>query len=216
MNSYWFSWVMSYSILIAALIGIIRYRSIHSAYKPFIWIIWLGSLNEIISTLSIVSNRTNTVNSNIYVLIELLLFLYVFYRWRQLTKRSMLILLAFLSLIWITDNLIRHDLTTTNAVFRAFASFILAFLAIGQINILIVNEKKLLRNGRFIISLGMLIFFSYKSFVEVFYAIPYKMPDAFYQKLFAILIIINFISNILYAIASLCLPSKPAYTLRSS
>jgi hypothetical protein len=216
MNSFWFSWMMSYSILLAALIGMVRYSSVHENYKPFLWIIWMGTLNEIISTVLIIIDRSNTVNGNIYVLAEVLLFIYLFFTWRQLSRRAMIALFVFVCVAWIIDNFIWHRITIINSAFRVVASFVLGFLAIGQINLLLLEHKNLIRNGRFLICLGMLIYFSYKSFVEVFYAIPYKMTPDFYQNTFAVLVIINFVSNILYALATLCLPSKPEYILRSS
>jgi hypothetical protein len=216
MNSFWFSWIMSYSILIAAFIGILRYSSVHENYKPFIWIIWLGAFNELLSTVLIMVHRSNTINGNLYVLAEVTLFAYLFYSWRQLSRKEMVMLLSFVTAAWITDNFFWHKITTINSAFRVVASFVLGFLAIGQINILLQEHKNLIRNGRFLICLAMLIFFSYKSFVEVFYAIPFKMTPGFYQKTFAVLVIINFVSNILYALATLCLPSKPQYMLRSS
>jgi hypothetical protein len=215
MDSFEFSLLMSYSILIPALIGIFRFTSIHSDDKPLLAIIWLGALNDLLSILFIYRHNSNTVNGNIYVLIEALLFTFMFYRWKRFSFQRFLLLTSLLTAVWFIDNLILHTLATTNSGFRVLASFVLGFFAVSMINNLLLQRIQIFKHGRFLLCLGMLLLYSYKAFAEVFYSIPFQMTPRFYQNVFGVLVVMNFIANLLYAFAVLCLPKKPAYILRS-
>ena len=96
---------LNHSILIAACIAAIRFKTIAKDFKPFIFLIWLGLLNETVSLVLIYTKGYNTLNSNIYVLIECLLILYQFYCWAILTKRLHFSLSFASLLVWVLDNL---------------------------------------------------------------------------------------------------------------
>ena len=75
MISYYQAVLMGFSIIIAAIIGLITFRKIMPAYQPFFYFVWFDLLNHILSILLNEIGWGNTVNSNIAVLIESLLFL---------------------------------------------------------------------------------------------------------------------------------------------
>lgn len=73
--------ILSFSILIPAITGALRIRKIGDTLYPFIFCIWLATLNEILSAI-LTSARINTApNNNIYVLGEALLIGWQFKNW---------------------------------------------------------------------------------------------------------------------------------------
>jgi hypothetical protein len=196
------------------MIGVVRFKRIHRSYYPFICFLWLAVINEIASLILIRIFKTNAPNSNIYILLEFILLIWLFSNW-SFTKHSRLILiLIILLLLWIVDNLIIHSLFEFNSVFTVVASFVILYLSINEINhVLFSDAKKLFRNSRFIISLTFLIYFSYNATVEVFYIFKINFSDSFYHNLFLVLVFLNLFANLMYAIATLWIPTKQKFSL---
>lgn len=213
---YYFALAAGYAIVIAGVIGLIRFRKILPSYQPFIYFTWLSLLND---TISLVVNevfRNNSINGNVYVLLEAFLFLWLFCNWNILDSKSWTfrLLAVTLVLIWIYDNFIWHNIRNVNSLFRICYAFVLIFLAINQLNKLIVGERSnLWRNSKFLICIGICIFYSYKASIEVFYLIKLKASDNFYNYIFLILVIVNLFVNLIYGLAALWIPTKQKFTL---
>src|SRR5436305_402363 len=105
--------LLSFCILIPAVIGLIRFRNIDSAYRPFIYCIWIGLTNEVISYILVKGRHSNVINNNIYGLIEFLLFTYQFKLWGLFRKRNILFtcIISALCLAWIFENFIISQIT---------------------------------------------------------------------------------------------------------
>ncbi len=73
--------IFSFSIFIAAIIGGIRYARISAVYHPFLYCLWIGSANEILSYFLIRARHSTAINISIYILIESLLFTWQFKNW---------------------------------------------------------------------------------------------------------------------------------------
>jgi len=186
------------------------------SYQPFIFILCLDILNLTLSVILSETIRNNAVNSNIYVLLESLLYLWLFKNWGAFYKRSTLFysLGVLLIAVWIFDNLVQNHLTTTNSLFRIVLSFLLIFLSIEQINKLIANARKnLLFNSAFLICCGVIIYFSYKATTEVFYLIRLKASIRFYINISTIMVFVNCFVNLIFAWAVLWIPKKQKSTL---
>lgn len=208
---------LSYVIFFAAIAGIIKFKKIHASYRPFIYFVWWAALNEIISTIAIHLWKSNAINSNIYVLFEFILIVWLFKKWseRRYAKWFFEILLGFGILFWIFDDCIINSIKNFNSLFRVFYSFVIVYLSIEEINtILFLRERKIFKNARFIISLIFIIYFTYKAIFEVFFYIDFNMTTVFYIRLYNVLIIVNLFSNVFYGIATLCIPRKQKFTLQ--
>jgi hypothetical protein len=206
--------ILGYSILIPAIIGLIRFSKINTAYQPFILFCVLDVLNHTLSVVLINVYHANTINSNIFILIEAILFVVLFRNWGVFKRRSLIfyITIAVVALFWIIDNLVWHQLNTVNSLFRIFYSFILIFLSIEQMNVLISSAKKnLLYNSCFLICCGIVIFYSYKATIEVFFLIKLKASISFYSSIFIILVFVNLFVNLIFAWAVLWIPKKPKF-----
>ncbi len=215
MNYFIISIISSFSIALAAILGIIRYPSILKEYRPFIFFIWLGLLNEIVSLIFVFMKKSNSINSNIYVFLEFFLILLLFYMWNSRRIKQVYISLLLTGFcVWIIDNFLLHSLLERNSLFRVYYSFVIVLLSINQINRLIVdNKKNIFRNAMFLIYLTFIVYYSYKTFIEVFYIFHIKFSIYFYTSIVLFLLFINFVANLAYAIAVLCIPKKREFTL---
>lgn len=216
MNFFSLSLLSGYSIALAVIIGLVRFRKINPTYRPFIFICILGLCNEILSLVMLRLYRTNAVNANIYVWLEFILFLWQFRLWGSLNKKSwhFPLLVSLLTLVWIYDNLVWNQLTSFNSLFRICYSFCLIFLSIDQINSLLVRSRgSVLRNSRFLICIGIIIFYSYKATIEVFYLLKLNFSNSFYDNIAIILTLVNLFVNLVYTLAVIWIPRKQKFIL---
>jgi hypothetical protein len=215
MSSFLLEIALNYSILIAAIIGIIRFKSIIRDYYPFIFIIWLGVFNETLSLVLIFTLGRNTVNSNIFVLLEYLLIVYQFYKWNNKKGLKKYVILALLGLaVWSADNLVLNSITHNNSLFRAFYSFLVVFFSIDQVNKLVIYERgPLFKNPMFIICITFLLYYGFKAFVESYNLFHLGLSKTLLRDLWIILYFVNGIANLLYAIAVLWIPTKVKFIL---
>jgi hypothetical protein len=216
MNIFELSVIQSYSIAIAAIIGLVRFGKVSRSYQPFIILCWVALLGEIISTVAAYRVGTNAANANIYVLVESLLFMWLFRNWGAFAARKdiFIAMIALLVSVWLYDNLIWHNLGQFNSFFRIFYSFCLIFLAIEQLNKDIVRQTgSMLKEPSFLICIGILIFYSYKATIEVFYLLQLDVSYEFYNRVHFILEIINLFVNLVYAVAIIWMRKKQRFML---
>lgn len=214
MNNFIFKIILGYSSLIAFVIALIRIKNIRADFYPFVLLIFIGLLNETLSVICIYTHNTNAFNSNVYVLIEFLLLLFQFYNWNgSHIKRYYWLGIAGAG-VWLADNMIIHSITENNSLFRVFYSFAITFLSINQLNKILIFEKgPLLKNAMFIISIGFLVFFGSKAFVESFNVFRVGFSDVFLINIWTILYFVNLVTNLLYAVAMLWIPEKQKFIL---
>lgn len=210
--------LFGYSITIAAIIGLVRFNKINKSYNPFVYFAVIDTINVTISIITSNIFRTNAVNSNIYILFEGILFLWLFYNFSSAKNKKRLFSILFIALlvVWIIDNFLLHTILTRNSLYRISYSFLIVFLSLDYLNKLINTErKKLLRNAGFLICIGNIAFFTYKAIFEVFYLyrLGIKMSDELFRKLYDILQYANLFANLIYALAMLWIPRKKTFTL---
>jgi len=209
MTNYFLLIFFNYSIVIAAIIAVFRFKSIMADYYPFIFFIWLGLFNEILSLLLIYNYESNTVNSNLYVLVEYLLLLLQFYKWSDNGSKRYYWLAGIGIAVWIADNFIINTIFDNNSVFRVFYSFIIIFFSIDKVNNLLVFEySNLLKHPVFITCIAFTFYYGFKAFVESFNMVHLGLNPVILKDLWIILYFVNGTANLLYAIAVLCIPKK--------
>ena len=214
MHNFAISIVLNLSVVFAAIIGMIRFKYIISDYYPFLIIIWLGLVNELLSLVIVYNIRSNAINSNVFVLLEYLLILLQFYKWDGSGTRNYYLIGCIGFLVWITDNFIINSITENNSLFRVFYSLTIVFFSINQLNKLIIYEKgNLVKNATFIICISFLFYYGCKAFVEAFNVVHLGLSYIFLWNLWIILYFVNVIANLIYAIAILCIPTKQEFTL---
>ena len=206
----------SLSIGIAALIGALRYRSIHRSYYPFIYCCWLGILNECTSIFLVQKGYSNAINSNIYVLLEFGLLTWQFYNWGFFNRRFALltVLISAIAGIWIWENFFPYQLNHFSSWFRVVYAFALVLMGISILNRQIAKEKRhLLSNPIILICLTIIIYYTYKVLVESFWLYGLNKGKIFRNNVYLILAYINLFTNLIFALAVLWMPKKLQFTL---
>jgi hypothetical protein len=210
-----------YSIAPAAIIGLIRYGRILKTFRPFIILMVIALITEITTHVVIYHYLTgNAVIINIYGLIECLLWLWQFYNWDTFKKRSpaLPLLVAILVGTWLIDNVIFHKLNTFSSSFSIMYSFTLVFLSINQVNRQIVEERKnLFKDAKFLTCAGILIFYTNRILVETFFLLDMAQTNSkFLSHVFYILEYVNVFVNLLFALATIWIPTRQRFSLPSS
>lgn len=219
MIGYQFILMGSYSIAIAATIGLIRFRKILRTYQPFIIITIAALLNEVCSSLLIYFHKSNAATTNVLGLIECLLWLWQFKRW-QVFKRwrwEFPVVVTLVVSIWAVENIVFGKLFTFSSVYAIAYSFLLVFLSINIVNLQIVQEKRsLFSNPKFLICSGTMIFYTYRILVECFYLLELQESETFLSNIFIILVFVNIFVNLLFALAILWIPTRQRFSQPSS
>lgn len=189
-----------------------RYKNkIPAIFKPFAIICCVGFINDLLCTVLAYTIRNNTIPNNIYVLVEFIFLVVQFYKWNSISKTGMSILLGLGVTVWISEMFFISSITEFGGVFRTTYSFIVLFLAIWQINRLLIFERsRLIVNPIFLICISFIFYYTYKCVNELMYMV--QVP--FYNIVWNILSFSNIAVQIVYIIAFLCMPTRKKFTLQ--
>jgi hypothetical protein len=217
----------AFSIFIAGIIGLVRFRKINKIYWPLIFAIWLACINEVLSYSLFINNHSTAINNNIYVLAEAALFLFLFRNFGVFNNLQWLFktLLAGLVFLWLWENILQGKILHISSWFRIVSSFIIVLTSITAINklmmlgseeFLIIRGRSLFVNSAFLICIGTILFFTFKLLVEIFWLYGLDGSEIFRVKLYDILTYINLSVNLIYALAVLWAQPKQQYIMLSS
>jgi hypothetical protein len=207
--------LLSYSIFVAGIIGAFRFNQIREIYKPFIYLIWIGCLNEAISTYLMFSGYYTIFNGTIYEICESIFLLWFFKKLRVLKTKAFYLLLSAFVVLWLTEVFFKTHLKTSfTYYFNAVYYFCIVLLSIRAINNLLFTEKELLKNSTFLICSGMIIFFTYSIISRMFWLFDQNFSNAFFRNVQDIFFLINFLTNLIYALAVLWMRKRQAFTLQ--
>ena len=204
--------IMSYSILPAALAGIIKLRQVDADYHPILLLLLLGLANEILSSLLIYNGYSNAVNTNIFLLLEVLLILWQFKCWGLYDEYVYLIKYIGLALVlcWFFVFWKNGNLFLFLPLFRYVASALIVIMSMLMIiKLTITYNGKLLRCSMFLFCTSFCIYFSTAVLVEVFLQMKAEISGEFKDAVFKSGSIVNVICNLIYLIAVLWMPKKP-------
>lgn len=210
--------LFSFSILIGSIIGWCRFRVINPIFFPFLYLVWLGLFNEIISLIITQHQYSNAVNNNIFNLLEAVCIAWLFKKWGLFTRATTpyLVIQTLFILSWVTENFFIATLHSFDSYFIILHDFVIVFMSISMLNKLIISERgKLLMNPMFLICMSFIIYFTYSVLVDTFWMYGLDASRSFRLRVYDILAFINLFANLIYALAILWMPTKPRYTLRS-
>jgi hypothetical protein len=209
--------LLSYSILIPAILSSAKLKNYEGSFTPFFLFIWLGVLSEIISTILIYAHHSNALISNVYVLAECLLLTWLFKNWNLFvkTKRFFYFLLIGFTIVWLLENFVFFSINRFNSYFRIIYSFSLVLMSISQINILLLsNNNTIINNSVFLACIAFIIFFTYKAILEIFWLYGLNGSSQFRSRVYEIMAYINLITNLIYGLAFLWIRRKREYILQ--
>ena len=208
--------LFSYSIFIPAIAGLVRLRGVDQAFVPFIVLLWVGVLNEIVNTVVINKGLSNALNDNIYGLLESYLVLWYFKRQQLFEGRENLfkVLIFLYAGAWVLINFFMFSIHIFSSYFNIFYGLCIVLMSIHHISRLLINGKKrLLQQASFLVAIGFISFFTYKILIEIFWVYGLNASDEFRRQVYRLLAYINLSVNLLYFIAVLWMPKKQEYTL---
>lgn len=204
--------LLSASVYIAGIIGLVRFRKLKQNYYPFIFFVWAGCINELISFLLVMNKDYTYINSNIYVLVASVLIL-IFFKTNDLFKDNRLLYYAIFSAfiaVWLYESFFRINIHKQIAsYFRIFSSLVIILLSISLINsILLSSKERISKYAPFLICVGLILFYTYKTIVEAFSIYGLESSQDFQLYVWYISVFVNFIANLIYALAVLWIPKK--------
>lgn len=201
----------SFTIFIAGIIGVIRFKKIYYAYYPFLLCIGIACIVELLNVIIAINHRPSVIYVNMYVLAESLLITLLFKNLGifKKTKKLFIAIIAALIIFWLLENLANRDINKIDAYFRVFYSFIIVLMSVTSINKIISGNRKI--NATFLLCIGFIIYFTFKILVFSFWLSGFS--NGFLSKIFTIMIYINLLTNLIYAIAVLWMPRKQEFTL---
>lgn len=216
MNLY-LDYFSNFAIFIGAVIGYLRFQRIHPAYHPFLYLLWTGSIVKILSLVVELSDYNSVIILNINNLVEALFATWLFHRW-FLFDRNKSLYPSFqftLFAIWLLDLVFISGFFEMNSWFRIVYSFVLILLSINMINRLLFRERIILvRSSAFLICSGFIIFYTLMALTEVFNVYGLQLSFAFRMMIKNMLLSANFLCNLIYVLAILCMPRRQAFSLQ--
>ena len=208
--------IMSFSILLAGVIGIFRFGQIRDAFRPFIYLIWIGCFTELLSFYMVRHHYYNIIPFTIYSLFESLFLLWFFQKLGTVKVKALFYLLIILFLaVWIIESSVTQRFGSGfTFYFNILYDLIVVLLSIRAINDLLFVEKDLVKNPAFLICIGLLIFFTYDIINRMFRLYGLNNSSAFKSSVTSIQSIINFLSNLIYALAVAWMRKRQPFTFR--
>ena len=206
--------ILAFSIIIPAIIAVVRFKKIQYGYLPFIFCIWTGLLNECISYgLIKYLHKGNCISTNIYCIAEALLYTWLFKNFNFfLSRKFYIFLICFLCAVWLTDNVIISTITRFDSYFTIIYSMIIVVMSITVANRMIVNQVNLLVNPFFLICSGCILYFSLLALTEVFWLYGLNLSKSFRLNIYRMMAYINLIVNLIFALAILWMHRKQEFT----
>lgn len=213
-----FVFLLSQSILLPIITGLIRLRRIDKGYQPFFILLWVGLITEIISFIMIEGFKTwNTIPVNIYNFLEWILIAWQFHVWGFLKqkKKWFYALLIFSTCLWVVQNLVFKEITHFSPYFRFFDYSLIVLLSVNKINFMITHDNRnLFRNPKFLICIGFIIYFIYMIVYYWAYEVSLFGKSEISITINMLMSYVNVFTNIIYAIAFLLIPAPQKFTLK--
>ncbi len=209
-----FTMISALSIILPCITGLSRCKQFTSTrYLPLLILVLTGLLNECFSFIMIYWHRSNMINSNLYTLIEYILYCWLFHKIRERSDRLFIPALLAGSLIWFTDNILLHSLTTSNSLFRIMASLMIIWFSIDKISQLTFNgATNNYKKPDLLLCFSLLAYFTFRGFLHVFKQFSIGHTQGFYIHLWMILCVLNILVNISLCITFLWIPKQPPTT----
>ena len=209
--------VLSMSIIIPAIIGIVRWRVIDAAYYPFIYNIVVVLLVEIINGTHKFSVATTEL-LNIFSIIDFCLFAWLFHNWGlfNYNKNRFTIIITSFCVVWIYITFFLIGFTKINNPFLLIYSFALIIFSVTTFNKIVVQERvNIFTNAKFWICIGIIIFYSFfivTRATDLSAGLLLTISKPFLRSLQTINNYSNVLVNLLYAVAVIWIPRKKNIT----
>jgi hypothetical protein len=201
----------SFSIVLAAITGWIRFKKMDPAFYPFLIMVSLATLNEAISFIEIRNGQTNAINANIYSLAESILIAWQFRKWALFNKKKKLfyLMISLYLVVWVSENVIVFSMTRFSSYFNIIYGFTTVMMSISMLNYLLVFQRDLLiTRPIMLICFCFCVFYTYTALIEIFWIWGLDASTNFKSNIYRILYFVNLVTNLTYAFAIIWVPKK--------
>jgi hypothetical protein len=210
--------ILSLSIALPVIAGIIRLKVIDQSYYPFIVFLCAGCIMEFLPFYLYPAHGRNVTVAvvNLYALFEAMVLTWLFYSWSLFKKDRKFfqaVLICFF-VLWLVLTFLFQSTTGSNYAFRVLYSVAIIIFSVSMINKLVITERgTLLKSPKFIISICLIIFYTFFALTNVTRLSYYssKASSVFIQELQYIPAWSNFITNLIYTLAILWMPRKKSF-----
>ncbi|MBX9733359.1 MAG: hypothetical protein K2X37_04805, partial [Chitinophagaceae bacterium] len=149
--------------------------------------------------------------ANVYTLIEFLLYYWLFNQLKKTAKLFGSIILLLGLLVWITDNVILHPLSTSNSLFRLFSSLVIIWYSVEKLSELtLYRVADRFKKTDLLLCFSLLVYFTFKGFIHVVNAFSIVQAKLYFIHLWMILCFLNILVNLSIFIVVLCIPKQQA------
>ncbi|MBA2499265.1 MAG: hypothetical protein H0V30_06015 [Chitinophagaceae bacterium] len=214
--SFQLSAILSLVIGIPAIIGLVKFKRLEKSFRPFIALLWVGFINEVISIYCIYEFGNNMVNYNFFILAEIMLILWQFRSWKLFTHYKVYVSLQIMVVIaWCTETLYINNIYSLNRYSLILFSFIIVVCAIFQVAFMIFSHtNKLLQHATFIICIAFIVFFSYTIIAESIGLYGLQLSKDFRVEVQTLFVYVNLFTNLLFILAVIWMPTKLRYLMQ--
>ena len=209
--------VFSLAIGISAVAGLAKMHRVEKGYLPFLLLLFVGFINEVVSIYFALRYHNNTVNYNIYLLLEAMLIAWQFQAWKLFQRRPGIYFGLQLTILiaWCTESFFIEDLFSFNRYCLILFAFIIVVLSIYQIAYMIFFEtNNLLQHSKFIICVAFVVFFCGQIITESIGLYGLHLSKDFRTHVQTLFEYVNLFSNLLFILAVIWMPTRPRYILQ--
>jgi hypothetical protein len=215
--NYYTVMAMALTIFIPGMLGVFKFNYIRRVYRPFIYLIWIGCANEVISIYCAFRFHNNIANNIIYTFAESV-FLLWFFKELDIFKgrKHFLNFLIFLfAAVWFTESFVTAPFGTQyTSYFDTIYAFCIVMFSVDVINRILLSETDVLKNPVFLICVSLIIFFSFQIVERMFWVYGLKYSVEFRRGVQQITIVVNLLSNFIYGLSVLWMQKRRAFTLQ--
>lgn len=194
-------------------VALFYYKKLSDRYLPLIILLGTGFINDILSIVLVYNRITSNVNSNIYVLLDLGVVLWLFTRLSGKTKvRLPYYVFLIGSVLWCIDNVFLNSLFSNNSIYRLGASATIVLISLDKLGDLTLfnGPDRVLRTDVLILC-GFLFYYSFKTFIECYHVFGMQLSKGFYIHIWNILSVLRILSYILFLLAILWAPKRKQF-----
>ena len=200
---------LHFVILIPFIVGLVRLNRIDRAYWPLMIFLGAGVLAEATAPILAQVIKNAIPAGNFYVLLAPPAILWTLWLWDDKKHRALYLGtgLVFL-LLWFWENFIFGSFFKTSPYYRVTFCFICDLFCIYHVNLLLVSRQPMQKwRSKFWILIALILFFTIKVLVEIFYMYGLYSNRALAVNVYHIMAYVIAVVYLLFTLAFLWIPS---------
>jgi len=219
MNSSNLLFLLSTTVYFPVLAGLLRLHRIKKGgYQPFFFLMLLAGFFELVNPFVLLVLRVhNIVVVTVYMLFEWLLIAWQFREWGFLHNRKKLysVLVILPCAVWLVERVVFWKLDYFMPYFQVLYCFLIVIFSVNTINFMITHDyRRLFRNPTFQICIAFIIYFVYTILFNWAYQTSLNGKTDTTTFIIMLHSYVNALTNIIFAIALLCIPPPQKFTLQ--